>query len=401
MESEIQLVEKSLIGIILQKPQTIAEIQQMVVAEDFSDFRAAKIYRDALAAFRSGAAFDLVIAASSMPKHAVWLAEAHDVIPINYREYASKINNEARCRRIKEGALKVSKSPGDQADDLLRELSTLHRSEQRSTGKTGAISDVATRTFELIEKNRARGKMHGVRTGFYFLDEAFVRYVPGHMWLITGFTSAGKTTLAIEMLSRVNKSRVMVISTEMTEEQLVARMVSRETGLHNQKVLSGMLEPEEYDTVLAVMARIKEQSMAIVDDRRELQEIEGIVMQQAMSGGVDVVFLDYVQQIRCKGVPRKEWGAEAADRIQELAKRARTCIVCFSQVSNQVGRGEVEQLEGKGAGEWAACADVGVRLRRDLKKDKYLLGFDMQKGRHYGTLQKDLQFKANFTRIDE
>ena len=243
--------------------------------------------------------------------------------------------------------------------------------------------------------------MHGVRTGFYFLDEAFVRYVPGHMWLITGFTSAGKTTLAIEMLSRVNKSRVMVISTEMTEEQLVARMVSRETGLHNQKVLSGMLEPEEYDTVLAVMARIKEQSMAIVDDRRELQEIEGIVMQQAMSGGVDVVFLDYVQQIRCKGVPRKEWGAEAADRIQELAKRARTCIVCFSQVSNQVGRGEVEQLEGKGAGEWAACADVGVRLRRDLKKDKYLLGFDMQKGRHYGTLQKDLQFKANFTRIDE
>lgn len=53
-----------------------------------------------------------------------------------------------------------------------------------------------------------------------------------------------------------------------------------------------------------------------------------------------------------------------------------------------------------GAGEWAACADVGVRLRRK-SKDQYALCFDMQKGRHYGTFQQELQFMANFTRIEE
>ena len=67
-------------------------------------------------------------------------------------------------------------------------------------------------------------------------------------------------------------------------------------------------------------------------------------------------------------------------------------------MSNSVGRGDVDQFEAKGAGEWAAVSDVGVRLRRS-SEDELMLGYDMQKGRHYKRVKRDLRFSRNFTRI--
>ena len=394
------MIEQALSGVLMQRPEIVAEIADIVSPADFTDERASAVYSMASDAFRAGEPFDLVIAGSRLPQFAPWLAQAYDTLPINYVNYASEISGKARLRRLKYGAKVIAAGQYDDADTALYDLARLHKQESRVSRKKGSITEAVTRTREIIEKNRARGRMHGCSTGFRFLDEMYVRYVPGMMWVITGFTSAGKSAMANEMISRLHDKRVLLVSTEMTEEQVVARFVASETTCHTQSILSGQLEPENLQKVDTVLDRIAKRSFLLFDDVIDITEIESVVMQQSMRKGVDVVFIDYVQQLRCKGIPRKEWGAEIAERIQQLSKRANTCIVCLSQVSNEVGRGAVDQFEAKGAGEWAACSDVGIRLKRK-ESDKYALLFDMQKGRHFGTCQQELVFMANFTRIEE
>ena len=393
-------VEKSLAGILIQKPEVIHEISGLVFADDFLDLRARKVFETVETSVKVGDAVDLPIVASQMVKHAVWLAEAYDVMPINYKTYAKQISDLARQRRLKEGAKRIAASQSNDPDELLYHISKLHQDESKTTVKDGDISNAVERTKTIINKNKDRGKPHGVGSGWSFLDEIYVRFVPAHMWVVTGFTSTGKSLFVTEQIARLKRHRVALISTEMTEEQFISRMVARETGYHNQLILSGRLAPEEEMRTDRVMEDIAQRDLKIYDNIYDIAELESVVMQQSMGGGLDVVFIDYVQQLRGKGIPQKELGAELANRIQQLAKMAKTCIVCMSQVSNQVGRGEVEQFEAKGAGEWAACADVGVRLKRK-KSDQYALMFDMQKGRHFGTTERELAFMANFTRISE
>ena len=397
---EIADLEKTLAGVILQKPEIYPEISDKVFPTDFGDPRAAKVFSFAGEAFTTGQGFDIIIAATKMPNDARWLAEAVDVIPINYIDYAVKINSYARARRIRAGVRHFMDKKIVDPEIMLYELESISRSESKKELKSAAINNVVARTLEIISENKRRGKRNGVDTGFDFMREMYIRYIPGQMWVITGFTSAGKSAMANEMMGRIGEARIVLISTEMTESQVVSRMIARKTEVHNQVILSGVVDDYKQDDVDLEFKKLRSRNLAVYDNIIDIKSIESVVMQHAMKSGVDVVFIDYVQQLVCAGTSLRDRPVEIANRIQQLAKRAKTCIICMSQISNEVGRGVTDQFEAKGAGEWAANCDVGIQLKRK-KSDKYKLLLDMKKGRHFGTTRQEFEFKGNFTRIEE
>lgn len=391
--------EHSLAGILLSSPEKVADIWGKVSPQDFEDGRAGEVLQMAYDHFSKNIPFDLVVAASIRPENSLFYASIANPLSANLDRYAELVRDAGRKRRIVAGlqnTVTSDKSP----DAMLEEIGMIHAAEQKTISNDTKISSVMERTDNLIMENRKRGKPHGCGTGFDFLDNIYVRYVPGHVWVVTGFTSVGKTQMLVEMVERLRRHRVVLVSTEMTEEQMAARFISHTTGIHSQRLLSGNLNDTEWPLYVKARSALEQRNLHIIDNIYDASEIESFTLQQSISGGVDVVFVDYVQNCTCKGVQKKEEGAEMARRFQHLAKRAKTCLVCLSQVSNQVGRGEVDQFEAKGAGEWAAVADVGVRLKRN-KDDETLLMFDMQKGRHYRKIEQKLQFKNNFTKISE
>ena len=114
-----------------------------------------------------------------------------------------------------------------------------------------------------------------------------------------------------------------------------------------------------------------------------------------------MVFIDYVQN--CKWAEAKsqyQEQSEMAKRLQALAKDVRATIICLSQVSNEVGRGGTDQLELKGAGEWAAVSDMSVMLKRN-SKEKYQLKYMVKKNRHGALDECVMEFKNDFTRLEE
>jgi replicative DNA helicase len=208
------------------------------------------------------------------------------------------------------------------------------------------------------------------------------------------------TQKVCNLLSLDPAPRIVIISTEMTEEQVIARIISNFTSVDSYRILSGQYRTGEEEMVQECKSLLANRSIEIHDSLYEIGDIEAAFTRARLRGGVDIGVIDYVQNCKIGGA-KNEYAEQAnlAKRFQKLAKDCRCTLLCLSQVSNDVGRGNTDQLELKGAGEWAAVSDVGVMLQK--KKDEpAVLKYSVKKNRHGKLLSFLCEYKYNFTRIE-
>jgi replicative DNA helicase len=398
-----QQTEQALIGAILLSPEKMIITSEIVRPEDFTDVRARQCYLTALGLFQQGRPVDPISLANVDPKLAGYVGESMSKgLPFACKEYAQTISISAKKARILAELGNISKECVKVPEKLDR-LLNLYQQEMFISRKNPEISQVIKRFSEHVRENKKRGAM-GIPTGFGFLENKYIQYVPGHTWTIAGFTSVGKTAVMIQkicnILSMDRDVPIVLVSTEMTEEQVLSRILSNFTGVHSFRILSGNYWEGEEEQVDRYRGLIKEKKFKIYDDVYEKSEIETVFRKANLQGGVDIGFVDYVQNCTVQGAKGEyESNCLLAKGIQKLAKDVRATIICLSQVSNSVGRGDTDQLEMKGAGEWAAVSDVSVMLKRN-PNDKYQLKYLVKKNRHGALLGHIMEYKSDFTRIE-
>jgi len=398
-------IESALVGSLLVAPEKIIAVADRVKPTDFQDVKAQTAYSAIVGEWRQRKPVDVISIAAVIPELAVYLAKStNDAFPPSIKNFAHEIAESARERRIRAG-LEAAAISGAKPDNMLSDIMKIYQHELSPGKKSADISAVLGRVDKIVQKNKANGRL-GFQTGISFLENLYVRYVPGHIWTVGGFTSVGKTATMVQMicnlLSLGEGAKILVVSTEMTEEQVVARIVANFTGVHSMRILSSSFHnAEEENTVETVKESLRKSQLTIYDDIYRLEEIETVFRKADLQGGVNVGFIDYVQN--CKWPEAKsqyQEQSEMAKRFQVLAKDVRATLVCLSQVSNDVGRGNTDQLELKGAGEWAAVSDLGVMLARH-KTEKHRLKFSVKKNRHGALSEIEMEYKDNFTRLEE
>jgi len=405
MVDTCQQLETSLIGSILVSPEKIISIADKVRVTDFTDSRAQAAYTAILANWQSKRSVDISLVAASNPAISMFLAESlKHAYPGAITEFAYEIGTRAKVRRIKTGleaTLKMNAPP----DDLLGSIMDLYRHEISQSVKDPSIFAVVSRVEKLISSNRKSGRV-GFSTGFKLHESLYYRYLPGHIWTIGAFTSVGKTAVMVQkicnMLISGDGAKILIISTEMTEEQVVARIIANFTGIHSMRILAGKYHSaEEEERVEELKASLKRSPITIYDNLYQLNDIEMAFRKADLQGGVNIGFIDYVQN--CKWSDAKsqyQEQSEMAKRLQALAKDVRATIICLSQVSNDVGRGNTDQLELKGAGEWAAVSDFSVMLKRH-PTEKHRMKYMVKKNRHGALGECEMEYKADYTRLEE
>ena len=202
------------------------------------------------------------------------------------------------------------------------------------------------------------------------------------------------------LLTSGENPSILVVSTEMTEEQVVSRIIANITGVHSYRILNGKYhDAEDEDMVEIAKSTLAGAKLTIYDDIYRLEEIETAFRKADLQGGVDVGFVDYVQNCRWpEAKSQYQEQSEIAKRFQSLAKDVRATVVCLSQVSNDVGRGNTDQLELKGAGEWAAVSDLGIILTRH-KTEKFRLRCEVKKNRHGALGVSEFEYVREYTSI--
>lgn len=398
--------EQMLIGSLILKPDNFFSVAEIVSEEDFAS-------RPALVSFK--AIREMIAAKQPVNVASIfhvtgdpgWVGTATDIpgIVASHRHLAEKVAEQGKARRIEQKISLAKNTLRDFGPEVaLQEIQQIYKDEMGGKIKSGEISSVSSRFRKVVSENKKRGRV-GVSTGFMNLSKDHITYQQGHLWVVGAWTSTGKTAWMVEAVKRIYKHdnpSVAIFSTEMTEEQNVGRLLANVTTISVHQILSGNLHQEAEEHVYKSLCWMETRKLHIFDQVRAVGEIENQCRKIAMqSGAVDVVFIDFIQNIGKKGCSSKyEMMSEIALDLQALAKELRCCVVCLSQIPTVAAKEDAGILEFKGAGEIAAAADLGVLLKKE-KSDNGVILWETRKNRHGPCGKFLLQYANGYTRMEE
>jgi len=260
-----------------------------------------------------------------------------------------------------------------------------------------------------IKQNQARGFL-GIDPGFEFLKKAIKAFIAGHLWIVGGYTSHGKSAFAVELIYRVLVNslgvHITLFSTEMTKESYLLRLVANQIGIPSLALLQGDHIPEVQNRVNQAFEFLYKKNLIIFDDLYKFKEIAERARNIKAQSGLDLLFVDYIQNVMGEGSIYERMSI-LAPQLQALAKELSCTVIAMSQISNEGVRDNSGLINFKGAGEIAAAADLGLWLERErdkkegFKVNSEVLNVFIKKNRHGPLGKSTLRFFDNFTRLEE
>ena len=226
-------------------------------------------------------------------------------------------------------------------DDAERKIFGL--AERRLEGSALPIGKILRNTFEYIERLYER-KEHvtGVATGFEKLDLETSGFQPSDFIIIAGRPSMGKTAFALNIAQHVGialHGKVLVLSLEMSSQQIVQRMLCSEAKVDSQAVRTGYLTSSDWHRLTAAAGRLSEASI-FIDDSPGLTVLEARAKARRMKAehGLDLLVIDYLQLLRGRAAmeSRQQEISEISRSLKALAKELNIPVVALSQLSRAV-----------------------------------------------------------------
>lgn len=391
--------EAALIGRILANEKSYPLVARKVQAEDFLIKPARNIWLTISELYgKQKINLQNIYLSLTSQTDKQWLQNLTQwTVPGEVEPIADKVKEAASVHRLRNGIHEIKAF--DSSQELLSGLNKLYRQELRGDGKAPEISQAMKRFQKVRDYYREQGGI-GSMTGFNTLDDSYICYQPGHLWVVGGNPSVGKTAYMVEAINRAQSSKIAVFSLEMTEEQIISRMLANNTGLSSNAILSGGLIERHKAAAKDAEEKLSERNLWVYDHLNNTHDIAAQCRMLSLSYGLDMIFIDYVQKLNPGQGKQYQIQAEAANFLYDLGKELRMTTIAFSQIPNEDWKEDSGILQFKGAGEWAAACDVGVRLKR-AKEDKEVILYDVRKNRHGPLKKMILRFKDSFTRLED
>jgi len=224
----------------------------------------------------------------------------------------------------------------------------------------------------------------------------------------------GKTAFALNIAKYAgveDHKRVLVLSLEMSKEQLVQRLLCAEAKVDSHKVRTGYLEPRDWTRLTNAAGRLAE-APVYIDDSPALTVLEARAKARRMKAehGLDLIVIDYLQLMRGRHQQenRQQEISEISRSLKALAKELNVPVVALSQLSRAVEtreRKEPQLSDLRESGALEQDADVILFIYRDEvynrdsgEKGKAEIIVGKQRNGPIGTV--NLTFLGQYTRFE-
>ena len=240
-------------------------------------------------------------------------------------------------------------------DDLMQEAEgSLFELSQRNMKKDYTqIDPVIRNAIEVIQK-AAENKdgLTGVPTGYHKLDDITSGWQPSDLVIIAGRPAMGKTSFALSMAKNIAADYhvpMAFFSLEMSNVQLVNRLISNCCEIQGSKILNGQLQPDEWERLDKRLNSLLGAPL-YVDDTPGLSvfELRTKARRLVREHGVKIIMIDYLQLMNANGMrfsSRQEEVSTISRSLKGLAKELNVPILALSQLNRGVENRE--GLEGK------------------------------------------------------
>lgn len=297
---------------------------------------------------------------------------------------------------------------GKSGDEIMALLNTIggkvmknHSLSQRKTAST-AVDNI----FAEYEDYQKNGVNHGMKTGIKPMDD-FLQGLRPCYFVLGALSSVGKTALLCNVFWNLVKEgkKMIFFSQEMTQEEIIKRILSIETGIGIGKLSSGMMTPVEFRDVQQVMLDVQQvldEHAEIYDD--SLMSIEDVKAKsmafQRRMGKIDGIFVDYIQVIDVPGIKASDEYikvSQVSKLLKGIGKDLKCLVFALSQLTPDAANTDPTPSMLRGSKQIMQDADIiflmSRKEHRSTRKDEcdILLG-DFCKGRSVGEQKTLLKF---------
>ena len=384
------LSEQSTIGGMLLSQEAIAEVFEVVKADDFYAPKHETIFNAILSLYSRGEPTDVITVTDELTKNgelvraggADYLHQLTSIVPTaaNAPFYAQIVAEKATLRRLVEVGTRIAQmgysNEGEVEDLVNRAQEDVYAVTRAGVGEDYVpLFDSIEAAVEEMERAQSRGgDMVGVPTGFSELDEMTHGLHGGQFVILAARPAVGKSTLALDFARTAaikHKKPVIFFSLEMGRAEIAMRLLSAESRIYLQNMRKGDLSDNDWQRLAGVRGEINSAPLYIDDSPNlTLVEIRAKCRRLAQRVGLEMIVIDYIQLMTSgkKVESRQQEVSEFSRALKLLAKELNVPVVAISQLNRNSEKSdnkkpEISQLRESGSLE--QDADVVILLHRE------------------------------------
>ena len=140
----------------------------------------------------------------------------------------------------------------------------------------------------------------GLSTGFRLLDNAISGLQKGHLTVVVGGPSMGKTAFVLSIAQQVacqQEIPVLFFSMRKSKEEIIRRMLTSKARVDFHKISSGFFSPSDWPKLTAAASVLSELRFYVDDRLLSIEEIEETIKYYVSEMGVGLVVIDALQEI--------------------------------------------------------------------------------------------------------
>ena len=213
------------------------------------------------------------------------------------------------------------------------------------------INPVIRDAYELLQKAAARQDgLSGLSSGFAKIDKLTSGWQNSDLIIIAARPAMGKTAFVLSMARKIAvDARVpcAMFSLEMSNVQLVNRLIVNVCEIPGEKIKSGQLLPYEWGQLDNRIRQLYDAPFYI-DDTPSLSvfELRTKARRLVREHGVKIILIDYLQLMNASGMSfgsRQEEVSNISRSLKGLAKELNIPIIALSQLNRSVEKRDGEE----------------------------------------------------------
>lgn len=350
--------EEAVLGSLLIDPEAIFRVSHFLKSDDFYIVKHGWIYDVVLGLHERRQPADFLTVCDELENREqleeiggpAYISSLINSVPtsIHVEAYGHIVERTALRRRLISAASQIAGFAYEEdqnVDEVIdRSEAVLFSISQRRVSRDlvpikQVLADYYDRIAYLYEH---RGEPLGIPTGFIDLDKLLGGLQRSDLIIIAARPGVGKTSMLLAVAltaARKYKQKVAVFSLEMSNEQLVQRLMSSETGIDSQRLRLGDLQESEWPKFVAAAGRLSD-AMLFIDDTPGISALQLRTKARRLHAeyGLDLIMVDYLQLM--SGDFRSENRVQEISYISRalkgLARELNVPVLAASQLSRAV-----------------------------------------------------------------
>lgn len=267
---------------------------------------------------------------------------------LNAEAYAKIVEETSVRRRMLASANEMAKLAYQQDKPIERiidsaEKSVFNLSERRIRRDLQSIQTVVSQYYDRVSQLYQRSEeVYGVPTGLADLDKLLGGLQKSDLLIIAGRPASGKTGFLLTVAKNAamkHKKHVAMFSLEMSNEQLVQRMIAQETGINTQNLRSGKIGENQWDLFTKAIEVLGDTKIYL-DDTPALTPIQMRTKCRRLhlEHQIDLVLVDYIQLMSSESRTdnRVQEVSYISRNLKTLARELNVPVLAAAQLSRAV-----------------------------------------------------------------